>query len=668
MISPRISLATRLNLAIALPVVLAFFASAAAYVAIERVSRDTKLAIASAQIQHVANELTAAADRIARLMHQSGSQQQVAARIDPETVRLRAIVPALAEAIRGTDAAMAERLIEDVDGLDQFVLATMLARGNITESHQMLPSMLGGFSEAAAKFTMRLQSLPDTNAAAKAEQFAARSGVLAQAVLVYASAPNPAAFEVTRGAVSDFSDEIERHLPAFTAAGISTRTLSREIESARSKIYGAVMQLGSSSDRFDALQKRVTNILDHAQAAGRVLKLQNEARSNELLDRISGRAELIALGAMATLAVGLGIALAVALFIRRSIANPLTRLEQVMNRLATGQMVAEAIPDTARSGPIGAMARSVVVFRDSMRDAERLRMEKAQSQANAARQRRDDINRIAGEFQLAVGSMIDTVSAASTELEAAASSLSEVAQTTQMLSLAAAGNFDQASANVRTVATETDNLGTSIAEIAGRAEESSRIAATAVEQAKLADGHIGRLSQSANRIGDVVKMISSIASQTNLLALNATIEAARAGDAGRGFAVVAQEVKSLAANTAAATEEIARQIAGMQKATGESVLAIRDINATIDRIAEIASIILAAVEAQQTATATIACNLKEATHGTNAVAGGIADASRGAAATDQASDAVLSSARVLAGESAKLKREVERFLTTVRAA
>jgi methyl-accepting chemotaxis protein len=667
-ILPRISLATRLNLAIALPIVLAFFASAAAYFAIERVSNDTKLAIASAQVQQNASEFTAAADRIARLMHQSGSQQQVAARIDPEIVRLHAIVPALADAIRATDVAMADKLIEDVKGLDQFVLATMLARGNITESHQLLPSMLGGFSEAASKFTMRLQSLPDGDAAARAEEFATRAGALVQTVLAYASAPDPAAFETTRAAISRFSDDIERGLQAFTAAGLSTRTISREIESARSKIYGTVMQLGSSSVRFESLQTRVTNILDHAQAAGRVLKIQNEVRSNELLDRISGRAEVIALGAVTTLAAGLAIAIGVALFIRRSITSPLTRLEDVMKRLAAGQAVAEAIPDVERSGPIGAMARSVVVFRDGMLDADRLRMEKAQSQADASRQRRDDINRIAGEFQTAVGSMIDTVSAASTELEAAASSLSEVAQTTQMLSVAAAGNFDQASANVRTVATATDNLGTSITEIAGRAEESSRIAATAVEQAKFADGHIDRLSQSATRIGDVVKLISSIASQTNLLALNATIEAARAGHAGRGFAVVAQEVKTLAANTAAATEEIARQVTGMQKATAESVMAIRDINATIDRIAEIASIILAAVEAQQTATATIARNLKEATHGTNAVADGIANASRGAVATDQAADAVLSSARVLTGESAKLKREVERFLTTVRAA
>lgn len=666
-ISKRLTLAAKLNLAIALPLVLAFIASAAAYFAIERVSRDTKLAIASARIQQDANEFSAIVDRIARLMNQPGSQQQVAARIDPEIVRLYLIVPRLAEAIGTVDAAMAEKLIEDVKSLDQFVLATMLARGNITESHQMLPSMLGSFAEAAATFTMRLRALPDQDATAKAEQFAARAGQLTQTVLSYAATPDTGAFEASRAAVSRFADEIETGLQAFKAAGVNTRTTAREIESARSKIYGAVMQLGSSSERFEKLQAGVTNVLNHAQAAARVLTVQGEERSNGLLDRISARAELIAFGAIATLAAGFGIAIGVPLFVRRSITGPLTRFEDVMRRLAIGDSKVR-IPEVARSGPIGAMARALVIFRDSIMEAERLRTEKAQSQADIARQRRDDVHRIAGEFQSAVGNMIDTVSAASTELEAAATALSEIAETTQLLSVSAAGNFDQASTSVQTVAAATDNLGASIIEIARQAEESSRIALDAVQQAKFTDGHISRLSQSANRIGDVVRLISSIAGQTNLLALNATIEAARAGPAGRGFAVVAQEVKTLAANTAAATEEIARQIAGMQAATEESVQAIQGINGTIDRIAAIASIILAAVEEQQTATATIARNLKDATRGTNAVAGSIADVSRGATATDHASAAVLSSARSLSGESARLKNEVELFLATVRAA
>lgn len=667
MISRRLSLATKLNLAVAIPLILSFIASAAAYLAIEGVSRDADMAIASTRVQQQANEFSAVVDKVARLMNQPGSQQQVAARINPEIARLRDMVPALAESMRGIDAATVDRLTRDVEGLDPFVLETMLARGNITESHQMLPAMLGGFAEAAAKFTVRLRALPDEGAEARAEQFAARAGTMATTVMSYATTPDPAQFESTRQAVSGFSDEVEQALQAFRAAGQGTRTTGREIERARSKIYGAVMQLGSSSARFDRLQAGVMQILTHAQEAAEVLKARNEVRSRGLLDRISSRAEIIALGALLTLVAGIAIAVGVPLFVRASIAKPLLRLEGVMQRLARRE-IAGAVPETDRPDAIGAMARSVVIFRDSMMEAERLRAEKTQSQARAAQQRREDVHRIAGEFESAISSMIDTVSGASTELEAAAASLSDIAENTQTLSVSAAGNFEQASANVRQVAAATDDLGISIMEIARQAHESSRIASAAVQEAKFTDGRIGRLSQSATRIGDVVKLISSIASQTNLLALNATIEAARAGDAGRGFAVVAQEVKTLAANTSAATEEIARQVAGMQAATEESVQAIQSINGTIDRIAEIASMSLAAVEQQQAATATMACNLKEAMHGTAAVADGIADVSRGATATDEASAAVLDSARSLSGESAKLKREVERFLQTVRAA
>ena len=213
-----------------------------------------------------------------------------------------------------------------------------------------------------------------------------------------------------------------------------------------------------------------------------------------------------------------------------------------------------------------------------------------------------------------------------------------------------------------------ENLDSSIAEIARRAQESSQIATAAVQQAKTTNEQMTRLTSSADRIGDVVKLISAIASQTNMLALNATIEAARAGNAGRGFAVVAQEVKALAARTADATDEIRHQIAGIQSVTQESVDAIREINGTIDRVADIASIILAAVEEQQIATASIARNLQQATQGTIAVSSSFADVSDGATATDTASAAVLASARSMAGESAKLKREVEKFLSTVRAA
>jgi methyl-accepting chemotaxis protein len=207
-----------------------------------------------------------------------------------------------------------------------------------------------------------------------------------------------------------------------------------------------------------------------------------------------------------------------------------------------------------------------------------------------------------------------------------------------------------------------------VGEIIRQVHESSKIAGEAVRQAERTDARIGELSQAASRIGDVVKLITAIAGQTNLLALNATIEAARAGEAGRGFAVVASEVKSLAMQTAKATEEIGTQIAGMQSATHESVAAIKEISATIGRVSEIANTIAAAVEEQGAATQEISRNVQEAAKGTAHVARNIADVNHGAAETGSASAQVLSSAKALAGEGNKLKVEVDKFLHTVRAA
>jgi len=207
-----------------------------------------------------------------------------------------------------------------------------------------------------------------------------------------------------------------------------------------------------------------------------------------------------------------------------------------------------------------------------------------------------------------------------------------------------------------------------VSEIGRQVQESSDIASQAVKQAQQTDARINELSQAAGRIGDVVKLITAIAEQTNLLALNATIEAARAGEAGRGFAVVASEVKQLASQTAKATEEISAQIASMQTATQESVGAIKEIGGTIGRISEIAGAIAAAVQEQGAATGEIARNVGEAAKGTAEVASNITEVNRGAGETGSASAQVLSSAQSLSAESNHLKAEVEKFLSTVRAA
>ena len=242
------------------------------------------------------------------------------------------------------------------------------------------------------------------------------------------------------------------------------------------------------------------------------------------------------------------------------------------------------------------------------------------------------------------------------------------AKATQQLSAAVATASEQASANVQSVASATGEMGSSIDEIRRQVQVSTTIAAEAVKQAEKTDGRINELSRAADRIGDVVKLITTIAAQTNLLALNATIEAARAGEAGKGFAVVASEVKMLATQTAKATEEIKKQIAGMQDATKESVTAIKEIGETIARISEIASSITAAVEAQGATTQEIASNVAQAAQGAVQVATNIADVNHGADETGTASAQVLLAAQSLSGESRKLEAEVKNFLDTVRAA
>jgi methyl-accepting chemotaxis protein len=278
------------------------------------------------------------------------------------------------------------------------------------------------------------------------------------------------------------------------------------------------------------------------------------------------------------------------------------------------------------------------------------------------------VRKIADDFEATVGQIINNVSSASHELEAAAGTLTKTAEKTQHLSTSAASASTQVSANVQSVASAAEEMTSSVNEIGRQVTQSTGIAEEAVRQVEQTDAGISELSRTAERIGDVLKLITSIAAQTNLLALNATIEAARAGDAGRGFAVVASEVKALASQTAKATEDIGQQIEGIQSATHASVASIKRIGGTIKQISEIAAGIAAAVEQQGAATGQISRNVQEVAGGTAKVAGNIGDVSQGANATGAASAQVLSSAHSLSKESSRLKHELEKFLKNVRAA
>lgn len=351
-----------------------------------------------------------------------------------------------------------------------------------------------------------------------------------------------------------------------------------------------------------------------------------------------------------------------------TIARPMRALSVSMEELAGGNF-AVVLPGLGRKDELGAVAGAVEKFKvvseqKALKEAEA----KIQQDQIAARQRKADMVKLADSFEAAVGEIIETVSSASTELEASAGTLTATAERSQELTTMVAAASEEASTNVQSVASATEELSSSVSEISRQVQESARMAGEAVDQARMTNDRVSELSKAASRIGDVVELINTIAGQTNLLALNATIEAARAGEAGRGFAVVASEVKALAEQTARATGEIGQQIAGIQTATQESVSAIKEISGTIERLSEISSTIAAAVEEQGAATQEISRNVQQASMGTQQVSSNIADVQRGTSETGSASSQVLSAAQSLSGDSNRLKLEVGKFLDTVRAA
>ncbi len=364
---------------------------------------------------------------------------------------------------------------------------------------------------------------------------------------------------------------------------------------------------------------------------------------------------------------GLAVGLVLAWLIGRGISRPVVGMCAAMRALAGGNKTVE-IPGVGRKDEIGQMADTVAVFKNNMIEADRLREETQRQKAEVEKERKAGMMRLADTFEAGIKGVVSSVASQSAQMQSSAQAMTHTAEQATQQATAVAASVEEASANVQTVASSAEELSASVREIGQQVEHSSKIAGQAVIEADKTNSTVEGLAKTAQRIGDVVQLIETIASQTNLLALNATIEAARAGDAGKGFAVVASEVKSLANQTAKATEEIRAQISEIQGSTGQTVEAIRSIGATIRQMSEIATTIASAVEEQGAATREIASNVHQAAQGTSDIATNIEGVSRAASDTGAAATQVLSAAGELSKQSETLRRDVDEFLATVRAA
>jgi methyl-accepting chemotaxis protein len=377
------------------------------------------------------------------------------------------------------------------------------------------------------------------------------------------------------------------------------------------------------------------------------------------------RSKMLQLIALAVVGVAVSVSLSMVTVIR-FIARPIASLTRVMRKLAEGESDV-VVPDTQRGDELGEMSRAVLVFQEGMKREQELEQSRRIEEETKDRRRRA-LETLIGAFGNEIDKVVRAVGGSAQEVKGTAEKLSVTVEETALITGKVANAADEASGNVQTVAAASEELHASIDEISRQVTRSAQIAQKAVSETAATDTSVGALSAAGQKIGEVVQLIQNIASQTNLLALNATIEAARAGDAGRGFAVVASEVKSLATQTAKATEEIAEQVSAIQSATDSVVAAFRSTGTTISEMNEIAAAISSAIEEQGAATREIAGNIQQAASGTDQVSNNIATVQMATSGNGETATLMLSLAVTLSSEAETLRHRVDEFVVAVRAA
>jgi len=651
----------------------------------------------SFELAKLTAEMTAAAPAIMAAQTQAERSGETAKQLKRQE-KIPALIGNLEKGKAKTVTAIADKIRDALKSLDEAVKSRIALTAQresmsaeISKAHEVfLVAVLPQVDDTAFEIVLALESVTDTGdleaIKKKLSRISGQDIVMFQALLQVLAQGNLVVGILNEASNLPKAELIQPVQERFIAAA-ATMTKQSEVmrgnpkADAIAKSAAHLIGFGSSQENVFALRRRELAVIEQAEKVltlsrslsdnmgGEVATLVSGAQSGAdaagrlAQESISRGSLLIAVIAVISLVVAVLIAWG---YVGRNVVARLTALSVVTRRVADGELDID-IP-IAGSDELTDMARTIEVFRDNAVAKERLEAKQREAEARAEEEKHETLRQLADTFESSVKGLVDTVASSSTEMESTCNTMVATAEQTNRQSNAVASASEQATTNVQTVASATEELSVSIAEIGKQVDQSTRIAQNAVEETERTNATIEGLVEAAQKIGEVVDLINDIASQTNLLALNATIEAARAGDAGKGFAVVASEVKSLATQTAKATEEIGNQIGTMQNVTQDAVGAIKSIGTIIGEISEISTSIASSVEEQGAATQEIARNVQETAKGTKEVSENITGVTKAASETGAAAKQMLDASGELSKQAESLGEEVDKFLADVRSA